>query len=250
MVTQGSELWAADLDSGRNEGVLPGFRVIFYDLSDDGRLLVSAADDAGKLSLWLARLDRRTAPRQIPSAEAHRALFGAPGEVFLEANEGPQKFLFRTREDGTEQQKANPEPVVEIYGAAPGGQWVTALGPVPGGEAGLAAFAYSTTGGARVRLCDPPCRVLWAPDGKFLYFSFSSGYMSNAATGRTYLLPTRPGTPFPDLPPGGFRSQADLAAVPGVRIIEAADVSPGPTPDVYVFSRENVQRNLYRIPLP
>jgi len=73
--------------------------------------------------------------------------------------------------------------------------------------------------------------------------------MSNAATGRTYVLPTKPGTPFANLPPGGFRSSAELAAVPGVHIIEAADVAPGPSPDVYVFSRENVQRNLYRIPL-
>lgn len=82
-----------------------------------------------------------------------------------------------------------------------------------------------------------------------MYFSFASGYMSLAATGRTYVLPAKPGTLFPNLPPGGFRSPADLAAVPGVRTIEAADVTPGPLPDVYAFSRENVQRNLYRIPL-
>jgi hypothetical protein len=35
-----------------------------------------------------------------------------------------------------------------------------------------------------------------------------------------------------------------------VRIIEAADVAPGPRPEVYAYSRETVQRNLYRIPLP
>ncbi len=134
--------------------------------------------------------------------------------------------------------------------ASSDGKWVTGIGPVPGGEVGLAVFAYSTTGAANVRLCDPPCVVRWAPDGKFLYFSFPSGYMSLGATGRTYVLPAKPGTLFPDLPPGGFRSGADLAAVPGVHIIEAADVAPGPTPNLYVFSRENVQRNLYRIPLP
>jgi len=54
---------------------------------------------------------------------------------------------------------------------------------------------------------------------------------------------------LPDVPAGGFRSEAELAAAPGVRLIEAADVDPSATPDVYVFSRETTQRNLYRIPL-
>ncbi len=249
LLTQASELWTADLDSGRAEPLLPGFRVIFYDVAPDGRLLVCAVDQTGQPHPWLARLDRRSAPRQIPNTETTRALFAPAGEMFVQSNEGNEQFLFRLREDGTERRKANPEPLMEIYGASPDGQWVTAMGSVPGGEAGQAVFAYSTTGAARVRVCDPPCRLLWAPDGKFLYFSFPSGYMSLAATGRTYVVPSKPGTLFPDLPPGGFRSGADLAAVPGVRIIEAADVAPGPTPGVYVFSRENVQRNLYRLPL-
>ena len=33
-------------------------------------------------------------------------------------------------------------------------------------------------------------------------------------------------------------------------VIEAADAVPGPTPDVYAFTRQIIQRNLYRIPLP
>jgi hypothetical protein len=69
------------------------------------------------------------------------------------------------------------------------------------------------------------------------------------ATGRTYVLPTQQSTLLPDLPVGGFRSEAQLAAVPGVKVIEAADIDPGPTPDIYTFSRETVQRNLYRVPL-
>ena len=74
--------------------------------------------------------------------------------------------------------------------------------------------------------------------------------MSLGGVGRTYVLPTRPGSLFPDLPAGGFRSAAELTAVPGVRVIDAADIDPGPSPDVYAYSREVVQRNLYRIPLP
>jgi hypothetical protein len=33
-------------------------------------------------------------------------------------------------------------------------------------------------------------------------------------------------------------------------VIDAADVAPGPTSDVYAFSRQTMQRNLYQIPIP
>jgi hypothetical protein len=54
---------------------------------------------------------------------------------------------------------------------------------------------------------------------------------------------------FPDIPAGGFRSETELRALPGVRVVDSNDVTPGPTADVYAYSRETVQRNLYRIPL-
>ena len=74
--------------------------------------------------------------------------------------------------------------------------------------------------------------------------------MGLGATGRTYVVPLPPGRMFPEIPAAGFRSEHELARLPGVQIIEAADVAPGPTPEVYAYSRETVQRNLYRIPLP
>ena len=74
--------------------------------------------------------------------------------------------------------------------------------------------------------------------------------MSAYASGRTYVLPVRRGSMLPDLPVGGFRSEAEVAAVPGVKVIEYGDVVLGPTPSVYASSHETVQRNLYRIPLP
>jgi hypothetical protein len=52
------------------------------------------------------------------------------------------------------------------------------------------------------------------------------------------------------VPEGGFRSDEDLAKAPGVLFIDSDDVAFGPTASVYAFSRETVQRNLYRIPLP
>ena len=32
--------------------------------------------------------------------------------------------------------------------------------------------------------------------------------------------------------------------------LEVSDAVPGPSAEVYAFSRERIQRNLYRIPLP
>jgi hypothetical protein len=47
----------------------------------------------------------------------------------------------------------------------------------------------------------------------------------------------------------GFSRGRRLPGCPSVRVIEAADVAFGATLDVYAFSRETTQRNLYRIPL-
>jgi serine/threonine protein kinase/WD40 repeat protein len=248
-VRQQSEVWCGDLDSGVNEPLLRGWHAISHDISANGELLVSALDAEGKPRLWLTTLDRRSPPRQIPNVEGDWALFSPNGDVLFLASEGNAKFIFRIREDGTGLRKVSAEPVGEIHSVSPDGAWVAGLGPDPGGEASIFGFAYPTGGGAPVGICNPPCRVRWSPDGKFLYVSVSTGFMNLLGTGRTYLLPTQQRTLLPELPAGGFRSEAQLAAVRGVRVIETADIDPGPTPDVYTFSRETVQRNLYRVPL-
>jgi hypothetical protein len=51
------------------------------------------------------------------------------------------------------------------------------------------------------------------------------------------------------IPALGFRSEQELASLPGARRIEASGVVPGPSPNVYAFYRGATQRNLYRIPI-
>jgi hypothetical protein len=53
---------------------------------------------------------------------------------------------------------------------------------------------------------------------------------------------------FPPVPPEGFRSESEMAKVPGVRVIDVYDYAPGPVDGVYAYTRESVQRNLYRVP--
>jgi hypothetical protein len=91
--------------------------------------------------------------------------------------------------------------------------------------------------------------LAWQPDGNILYLSVSTSMNTARAVGHTYLIPLAPGKLLPPIPAGGFHSESEIAALPGVRVIDAGDVAPGPTPGTYAYSRQTVQRNLYRIPL-
>jgi hypothetical protein len=54
-----SELWVADIESGRSEPLLPGIAVTGYEISKDGkRVIFSAKDSGGKTGLWIAPTDR------------------------------------------------------------------------------------------------------------------------------------------------------------------------------------------------
>ena len=73
---------------------------------------------------------------------------------------------------------------------------------------------------------------------------------TRAGQGLCLAVVSRPGFACEVLPvPNSFPSEAELAKLPGVRIIPIADVVPGPTADIYAFTRETVQRNMYRIPV-
>jgi serine/threonine protein kinase len=73
LLSDPSELRVVELGSGRNEALLPGFRVVglpglAYDISPDGReVVVSALDLRGKRRLWVAPLDRR--PARFPMSK-------------------------------------------------------------------------------------------------------------------------------------------------------------------------------------
>ena len=77
-----------------------------------------------------------------------------------------------------------------------------------------------------------------------------TGMNTALASGDTYVIPLTSGKLLHNIPRGGFHSEAEIAALPGVRIIDAGDVAPGRSFETYTFSRQSVQRNLYRIPLP
>jgi hypothetical protein len=59
-----------------------------------------------------------------------------------------------------------------------------------------------------------------------------------------------PGRPVPETLIHGLPSELEILKLPGVRVIASADAVPGLTAEIYAFTRESVQRNLYRVPVP
>jgi eukaryotic-like serine/threonine-protein kinase len=245
-----SELWVADIESGHNELLLPGFAVTSYSISQDGRRVVfSALDSAGKSRLWVASTDRAGAPHQIPDIEGDMPCFGPPGELIFHANEGNSTFAFRIHEDGTKKQRLSSKQVGQVHGLSPDGKFVIGWTATSGEQSGSAMQAYPLVDGPPTPILDALGFVRWQLDGRLLYLSVATAMNSAGAAGRTYVLPLPRGQLFPKIPPGGFHSEAEISAQPGVHVIDAGDVSPGPKAGVYAFSRQTVHRNLYRIPL-
>lgn len=146
------------------------------------------------------------------------------------------------REDGRELRKAIGQPA-DLIGASLDGRSLMAWAD------GQGATVYPLDGGVPVRVWGRDARLRWSSDGRTLFMSLSSTASTLYSAGRTYVIPLEPGRLLPEIPPEGFKAEAEIAGLPGVQIIEAADLAPGPTASVYAFSRETTQRNLYRIPL-
>jgi len=250
----GSELWVADLTSNRTEPLLPGFAIPAtvdfgiaawhsgYDISPDGREVVFCSrDGAGKLRLWLTPFDRRTPPRQIPDVEGQQPLFGPGAEIFFRKIEENSAFLYRVRKDGTGLQKASEFPLVNLFDAHPSHKWLV-VGMQPHGE-----VIFPAAEGTPIFTHLPaPEWLRWSGDGKHLFVMSPNDKKPNVM-----VVPLSPGEVLPASFTRGknFPSEEEMAKMPGVRSIPLAEVVPGPTADVYAFTRETAQRNLYRIPI-
>jgi hypothetical protein len=74
--------------------------------------------------------------------------------------------------------------------------------------------------------------------------------LSITGSPRAFFVPLAPGQMLPPVPAGGFHTDDEIARLPGARRIEGRLVTVGPSPAIYAFYRGNIQRNLYRIPIP
>jgi serine/threonine protein kinase len=253
LIADPSEMRVVELDSGRSEPLLPGFAVIGYDISSDGqRVVVSALDHEGKNRLWLTPLNRLSPPHQIPNVQGDQPLFGPDGEVFFRASEGISNFLYRVHEDGTGLRKAIEPPIAWLFSIAPDKQW--AIVKLPGTE-GASTTAFPLQGGSPVHIIAGGGisrgnnTVQWSPEGRRIFYTTTTASLAEVV-GKTYVIPLPRGQALPQIPVGGFRSEAEIAKLPGALLIDALGVTPGPTSEVYAFVRLTVQRNLFSVPLP
>jgi hypothetical protein len=255
------ELWVADLESGQRQRLLPDFLMQHYTVSRDGqRVVFVAADEAGRAPVWLAALDRGSAPRQIVGAGGLMAFFSADGDVIYVGREKGNISIYRAKDHGGESPKIVPAPVfrgrqLDFTGGEPAvssdGKWVVVQGGIERGWG--AVVVYPIGGGTPTLVCgacaEPPnfergfttLYVDWTPDGKFVYLNFR---------GAVYAIPLSPGQALPPVPASGFRSAEEVAALPGARLIRDPQAVTGPNPSAYAYPRFSVQRNIYRIPVP
>ncbi len=239
------ELWAADLDSGRSELVLPGISISAnFSVSPDGKRVVFQATDAnGEPHAWIAPLDRSSPPKQIAGAIARSPDFAAGGRIYFQGSGGEDLFLYSVELNGGPPQKiSEPLPrLMGLLGVSPRGEWrLSGISP---------AIAQPVGGGTPIRICKF-CSAGWGPEGKYFYLRFRD--IGEQGGGKTVVLGLAEGKDLPDLPPGGLKSAEDTK---GLKVVADIDMhgksifAPGPNPSIYAYTRVTVQRNLYRIPL-
>jgi serine/threonine protein kinase len=236
-----AELRSLDLGSGKSDTLLPGTSVLDFDISRDETLVAFSTTGGpdGESSVWLASLDRRSPPRQIARA-GDEVSFGADGELIFRSL-AENNVLVRIKQDGTGRQPIPSPTVLDKYGVSPDGQWAIVFSP-GADQAPAATLAVPTHGGAPRRICRQGCVAMWSSDGRFFYV-LSLGH------DKTVAIPVPSGKSLPDLPAGGIDLSAVQFPIPGARVIDHDISSPGSDPSTYVFTKTDLQRNLFRIPL-
>jgi hypothetical protein len=240
-----------DLTSGKINSVLPGVSVTDYDISRDEKEVAFTSDSSGESQIWLASLDRRTPPRQVARG-GDQVSFAGDGHLVFRSLQEKTNLLVRIKKDGTGRERITTAPVLDKNSTSPDGEWVLVSSPGAGVDAVPATIAVPIDGGGSPkRICAPTCQAGWSSDGKFFYVSTdpSSAAISPEAPGKALAIPVPAGKSLPDLPVSGINLAAAVAELPDTRVIEHGPLSTGPDPSTFVFTKTDLQRNLFRIPL-
>jgi hypothetical protein len=249
LVFGGGELWIADLEKNVPEVFLPGMHVGSFDVSHDGlQIVFSTVDEKRIPRIWLAATDRRFEPKQLPPGRAMGPVFSSASTIVYRGAEGPDDFHFELDLASGAIRKLIAEKTTTAPIVSPDGAWIIAEVASPDPRLHSRMVAYPRAGGESRALCDR-CSVKWSRDGRsmFLYFGIQE-FRSEAGN---YIIPLQPGRQLPNLPKEGIRSAADLKQLRAVPASKGPfTLFPGPTADIYAYSKRSVQRNLYRLWLP
>ena len=246
----GPELWRMTVDSGKSEAVFPGISMLAYDVSpDDKQVVYATAGRDGKSQLWLAPIDRSSAPKQIGQSGETTPYFGPRGKILFQMAEGNANYLEEMNEDGSGRSKVVPYPISEISGISPGRKWLTAIVPYPDGKSVVPMeMAIPLDGGPPLRICASYCVPAWSSSGKFLFIAVQAP--TETSPGRSLAIPVGPGESLAALPPGGIEAGAEPDEVPGSQSVNRALLVPGKDLSHFAYVNTTSHRNLYRISLP
>jgi serine/threonine protein kinase len=237
------ELTAVDVATGRTDRLLPDFSVLDYDISRDERHVVfTTTASGGERQVWLASIDRSTAPRQI-AAQADQAAFVDDGRIVVRSLEGHVNYLHRISDDGKIRERVLDEPIVDIRGISPDGKWVNALTARGGSQS--RTIAVPLDGGSAQLLCNDSCRTIWSPDGRRFFM-----WIGLFADTRPFLgVPVAADRSFPEFPIGDRAAFEAWSRLRGSETGERDHFVPSNDPAIYLFTRADELRNLYRIPV-
>jgi dipeptidyl aminopeptidase/acylaminoacyl peptidase len=240
-----AELWVTDIESGRSDRLLARQLVTGYDVRGD-RIVASVLEQSGASTLWFAWIDNREPPARLTDSTGDNPRFIGPHRIVYRRRSGTDSQLVSVNDDGSgEVSVAQSTPGNVVGSSSSDGQWVSISGMHGTALSGTARNQISPV------LAGPnSARLRWSADGSLACLSLQFGDATAFGFGRTYVIPLAPGETLPPMPTGGFTSEGQLAALPGVQILPYGDLALGPTPEVYAFSRMTITRNLYRIPIP
>jgi hypothetical protein len=250
------ELWISDVVTGAAERLFAGLVLTHFSISPGGKRVVFATEQGhARSGIWVGWLDGTQAPRQLTFGGEYRAFFGRSGKILYQGTQTSPKIM-SINEDGSGQVAVSDLDVMQLQSVSPDGRWAL-LGVTPPGGHGdrnVKIVAVPLEGGSPITVCDN-CSfgfastrssaplLSWSLDGKWVYASlryFPFGSSKTAA------IPIKSG----DAPPTftrNFGSEADFARIPGARLINQDDVSPGMSPNYFVSTRRAAKANLFRI---
>ncbi len=236
------ELWVVDLESGKSEPVFPGIAISKFDIASDGkRIAFVSLDDLGKPRVWMAALDHSTPPRKLTSLESDGPQFIQGNALFFRGTEAGADYVYELKANEAVPQRVSTQPLHGYAGVSPDGKWwVTGL---------IDTRATPISGGTSIPVCDF-CEVAWGSGGKYSYIRLRD--VGSMGKGKVYVIAVPSGQSLPLLPPTGIHSAEDFKGMNVVSVIDTSGFSkfaPGPNPATYAYTRRNVQRNLFRIPL-
>ena len=244
------ELRLLALATGAVQTLVPGLSIVDYDISRDESEVAFTTRENGQSQIWIAPLDRRSAPRRIAS-DADQVSFGVADELIVRSIQASGNRIVRISKDGARREAIEGPPVHEKGQVSPDGRWVIVFSPGSGATEPVATFAVAVAGGGARRVCIPYCDVGWSADGRH----FIIGVNLDLATGaprRTLVIPLAEASSLPELANATVHAIFEYAALanrPGVRTLQNGNVSIGSDPEAYVFTKADFHTNLFRIPL-